>query len=120
MAATGAAWVAGFIWMWMSKWVIGATVYGVDAMRGNVTGAIEGRLSGEYADLELDLLGGHDRVWNEWWNAQLTPIALPVVVVAAIVLTVRRGQPATWLSRLVVSAAVLIPLVWDAILRNHT
>jgi hypothetical protein len=123
MAAAGAAWIAGFTWMWMSKWVLGATVYGVDEMRQHVSGAIEGRLDGDHADLEFGLLGGHDRVWDEWWNVLLTPIVLPVVVVAAIVLTVRRGRfdlAATWLSRLVVSSAVLIPLVWYAILRNHT
>jgi uncharacterized membrane protein YhaH (DUF805 family) len=92
-------------------------------MRSNVTNAIEGRLTGEYAGLDLGLWGGHDRVWDEWWNALLTPIVLPIAVATTIALIVRRGRDdftATWRSRVMVSAALLIPVVWYAILRNHT
>lgn len=123
MTIGGFSWIAGFTAMWASKWVFGALVYGYDDMRSNVSGAIETRLDGEHSGLSLTLWNTYDRVWDEWWKFPLTGWILASVLVWTVVATAQRGRAdltASWVARSTVSAVIVIPLVWYAILRNHT
>lgn len=119
-AAVG--WTVGLAWMWASKWVLAATVVGIDAVVDNVRTQIEFRLSGEYGDVDPAPLRGLADVVETWWRQPLTPWVLVAVVAATGCALVQRRAPATtWAALGPVWAAIVVPVLgWFALLDNHT
>ena len=119
-AAVG--WVAGLAWMWASKWVLAATVVGVDAVVDNVRTQIEFRLAGEHGDVEPTPLRGLADVLETWWHEPLTPwVLLGLVAMISWVLARWRPSRTTWWTLGPVWLAVVVPVAgWFAALNNHT
>lgn len=124
MAISAAAWITGFAWMWMSKWIIAALVVGTDSIRTNVSGAVETRLDGSIDDGTSPTAGDAvGRVWDAWWSLPLTPAIIVTACGAGSLMVARRGRVAFgqhWRPRLLVGLVPAIPLMWYVVLRNHT
>jgi len=121
---TGAAavgWIAGFAWLWFTKWVIAALVIGYDTVRFVVTEKAEERLSGEVDGADSSVFSGVSAAWGVWRDQPLTTFALVGLAAVAIGVAMRRGDlRSSWAPRLVLAAAATIPVVWHIVLRNHT
>jgi hypothetical protein len=120
-AATG-GWLAGFAWLWFTKWVVAAAVVGFTTVRRSVGGQIGERLDADVDGMSNDRTAGLARAWREWWDLPATgPVVAALVVTAAVVVVVRRREvAATWAPRLLIAAPALIPVVWHLVMRNHT
>lgn len=120
----GGAWVAGFAWMWASKWGLAAAVYGVGEMADEVSGQIDLRLNAAPEGAPPPgFLDGLRLTWGAWWDVPLTGPVVAAVVIGTIWIVSRRGMAdlaATWADRVVLSLPALIPPVWLMLLRNHT
>jgi hypothetical protein len=120
-AATG-GWLAGFAWLWFTKWVVAAAVVGFTTVRRSVGGQIGERLDADVEGMSNDRTAGLARAWREWWDLPATgPVVVALVVAAAVVVVVRRREiAATWAPRLLIAAPAVIPVVWHLVMRNHT
>ncbi len=120
-SATG-GWILGFGWMWVSKWLIALPVIGVDAVRREVTGQIEFRVSGETpGGFSGSILGSARRAVDAWFDQPLTLLVIIVAVITAGVIARRASDLATtWPTRLLIAAPAVIPVAWHLVLRNHT
>ncbi len=121
--AAAAGWIAGFAWMWFTKWVISAVVIGYDTVRTVITFQVEARLDGEQPGFDGSPIEGIRRSWTEWWAQPVTTLVVVgcvAVAVGVVVARTRRGEPGRWSTRAVLAAPVVIPIVWHAVLRSHT
>ena len=117
---TAAAWIFGWTWTWVSKWVLAALLLGYDEVRRNIGGAIEDRVGGERDYIELAWFNPIERNLTTWWAHPLTPPVVAGIIVLAVVLARRNDFPATWRTRLLIAAPAAIPLIWFEVLRNHS
>ena len=121
VGAASAGWIAGFAWIWFSKWVIAAIVIGYDTVRLVVTGKAEERLGGEVDGSAAGVLGGVSAAWDQWTAQPLMWwLLIGLAAVAAVTLVRSDDLARTWQLRVVIGAAALIPPIWHAIMRNHT
>jgi uncharacterized protein YjeT (DUF2065 family) len=119
VAAVG--WIAGFAWIWFSKWVIAAIVIGYDTVRLVVTGKAEERLGGDVDGNAAGVLAGVSAAWEQWWAQPLTAWVVLGLGAVAVVTLVRSGDlSGTWQLRVVLGAAASIPPIWHLVMRNHT
>ena len=121
---TGAAavgWIAGFAWLWLTKWMVAALVVGYDTVRFVVTEKAEERLSGAVDGTDASVFSGLSAAWGAWRDQPLTTLVVVGLGATAVVAAVRRGDlRASWAPRLVLAGAAAIPVVWHLVLRNHT
>jgi hypothetical protein len=115
-----AAWIVGWTWTWVSKWVIAAVVLGWDAVRDNVGDAIDERLAGDGASIDLGPFNAVRMNVETWLDHPLTPAVLIAVAVATAVLWRSPNHRSTWRMRLLLATPALLPLVWFEVLRNHS
>jgi hypothetical protein len=121
VGASSVGWIAGFAWIWFSKWVIAAVVIGYDTVRSVVTGKAEERLSGDVDGGSTGVFSGVSAAWDQWWAQPLMPWVVLGLGAVAVVTLMRRGDLSqTWQLRVVLGAAALIPPIWHLIMRNHT
>ena len=121
-AAAVAGWILGFGWMWVSKWLIAIPVLGFDAVRSEVQGQIEFRLSGETAGgFTGSIFGSARRALDAWFDQPLTMLVVCVGAIVAILVARRTASFAlTWPRRAMIASTALIPVAWHLLLRNHT
>lgn len=121
VAAAAVGWIAGFAWIWFTKWAIAATVVGYDTVRFVITNKAEERLSGEVDGADATLWSGVAAAWRAWRDQPLTTLTVLAFGVTAVIVLIRRGDVASsWLPRLLLASGAVIPLVWHVVLRNHT
>jgi hypothetical protein len=121
VGAASVGWIAGFAWIWFSKWVIAAIVIGYDTVRLVVTGKAEERLGGEVDGSAAGIGAGLTAALDQWWAQPLMPLVVLGLGTVAVAALVRGGDLSrTWQFRVLLGAAALIPPIWHAVMRNHT
>lgn len=121
VVAAGGGWIAGFAWIWFTKWAIASAVVGFETVRFVVTDKAEERLGGEVDGADVGLTSGLRAAWRTWIDQPLTALSLlGLSLAAAVVVARRRDLAATWRSRVLLASGAGIPLVWHVALRNHT
>jgi hypothetical protein len=120
-AVAAISWIVGYGWMWVSKWLLAALVFGVDDVRRNITFQVENRLDGASPDRRSGILAS-TRVNLDMWRSQPLATLLLVVVVATVVLVVwrRRGIGHRWPDRMILMFPALLVVLWYELLRNHS
>ncbi|MEZ5184648.1 MAG: hypothetical protein R2720_02790 [Candidatus Nanopelagicales bacterium] len=121
--------IAGFVWgigytaTWISKWLISATVFGIDAVYSQIQSMIAFRISGDYGTVEKRFGAATQANWDTWMHLD-TLVTLAVVVCLLVTgvafgLTIRR-RPAClgWMAAF--SAVSLVPFAWYEIVSNHS
>lgn len=119
-ALAASAWIVGWVWTWVSKWMLAAAVVGFDRVRSSVGDAVDDRIAGERDYIDLAPLNAIEVNVRMWMEHPLTPWVLVVVAVAAAVLWSRPEHRSTWQTRVILAAPALIPLIWFEVLRNHS
>ncbi len=120
--AAGIGWISGLTWMWMSKWVLAATVVGVDSVYDNVRSRIAFRLSGENATTSPSRVRGFTKNIGEWWSRPLTPWVIIAALVLLVALAARNRRGGQSFGDIALCcAAIAVPVVaWFLVLNNHT
>lgn len=116
----GGAWIIGWAWTWISKWIIAAVVLGLDRVRTSIGDAVDDRLAGERDYIDLAPFNAVRVNVELWLDHPLTPPVLIAIAVAAVIRWRRPEHRATWRTRVIVGAPALIPFVWFEVLRNHS
>jgi hypothetical protein len=121
-AAAAVGWVAGFVWMWVSKWLIAAAVLGVDEVVDNVRSQVVFRLSGDYEGVSRSRVRGLTDNLGEWWGQPLTPWVVVAVVGVLVVAAVRWRRQSAVAARIGVCCALVAApmLAWYGALNNHS
>ena len=119
------SWIIGYGWMWFTKWVLAAAIYGYDEVRKTIGANVSNRLDGEYVDIEEGVFATTRLNVSQWWAQPLSGAVLIAIVAVIIVVWVRRirndsGDEHRVLDRLILSLAAVIPIVWYETLRNHS
>jgi hypothetical protein len=121
VGAAGIGWIAGFVWIWFTKWAIAVLVVGYDSVRFVVTNKAEERLSGQVDGADTSVFSGVRAAWRAWGDQPLTTPAMLTLGLVAVVVVLRRGDVrSSWAPRLVLASAAVIPFAWHVVLRNHT
>jgi len=121
MVGAALSWIAGFAWMWLSKWIIAGFVVGFDTVLDVVRSQADERLSGPIEGFSTDPLSVLERVWHQWYGQPLTTRYLIVAAVVVVAVAAARREPrAVWAKRLVIASPAGIPVIWFAVMRNHT
>lgn len=121
VAAAAVGWIAGYVWIWFTKWAIAATVVGYETVRFVVTNKAEERLSGQVDGADTTLWSGVTAALRAWRDQPLTTLTVLGLGLAAVVVLVRRGDlSSSWKPRLLLASGAVIPVVWHVVLRNHT
>ena len=116
----GGAWILGWIWTWVAKWMLAVPVLGYAQVRERIGGAIDDRVAGERDYIDLALFNATDVNVQTWWAHPLTPIVAAAILVGAAILGRRNELSSTLSTRLIIAAPAMIPLVWFELLRNHS
>ncbi len=126
------AWIIGYSWMWFSKWLLAATVYGVSTVGSTISDQVTFRLDGEneYREQVTGILGTtryNISASRYGWLSE--PLAIPMliglVIAAAYFIfsrVMQREHSRTrrgW-DRAIIVAPVLIIVSWYELLRNHS
>jgi hypothetical protein len=120
-SAAAVGWIAGFAWIWLSKWVVASIVVGYSTVRDVVRYQAEERLAGDTAGRGDSLSAGLRSAWGEWLNEPLIPLLVPVLLVAAaLMMWQRRDLATTWQRRILLAAPAAIPFGWHLVMRQHT
>jgi hypothetical protein len=119
------SWIVGYGWMWFSKWILAALIYGYDEVRRTIGANVSNRLDGEYVDIEEGVLASTRVNVSQWWAQPLSGAVLVAIVAVIVAVWIRRirddpGGDRRVLDRLILSSAALIPVVWYETLRNHS
>lgn len=123
MAVAAGGWLAGYAWMWISKWILASFVFGPSAVRDNITEQVAQRIDGDLSAAQMEFLASSGKNLGTWWHQPLTGATI-VVLVAALLVTAWRNSSLGW-DRSRLSAAVLalpsvLPLVWFEVAKNHS
>ncbi len=121
VGAAAMGWIAGFVWIWLTKWALAVMVVGYDSIRFVVTNKAEERLSGQVDGADSPAFSGVRAAWRAWNDQPLTTITVLALAVVAVVVMLRRGDVgSSWAPRLLLASGAVIPLAWHLVLRNHT
>ena len=122
--AAGAAWPVAFAVTWVSRWVIAALVQGPGVF-SRIAEVGRFRLSGEAGTVVQHGLGAPTRANLRLWldttsTARPLLVAAAVVVLAALVLAVRRHGATGLAAAGVLAAPALVVPVWYEVMSNHS
>jgi hypothetical protein len=121
VVATSVGWIAGSVWLWAAKWLVASLVLGFGTVLDVVRFQTEERLAGDADGLGDSQFDGLRQAWGQWWDNPLTGLVVAaLLVVTAVVVWRRRDLGETWPRRLIVAVPAVIPLVWHAVMRQHT
>jgi hypothetical protein len=120
--AAAVGWAAGFVWMWVSKWVIAAAVLGPGDVIDNVRSQIGFRLSGDYEGVDPSRVHGLTDNLDVWWHQPLTPWVVIAAVLTVAIAAIRSRRPSGVVARTGACCAIVaIPaLGWYVALNNHS
>jgi hypothetical protein len=123
--ASAVSWIIGYGWMWFTKWVLAAAIYGYDEVRRTIGANVSNRLDGEYVDIEKGVFATTRLNVSQWWAQPLSGAVLAAIVAVVIATWARRirndsGDDRRVLDRLILALAAVIPIVWYETLRNHS
>ena len=125
------AWIVGYSWMWFSKWILAAMVYGVSTVRSTISDQVTFRLDGEseYREPVTGVLGTTRYNFSAsqygWLSEPLAgPVLIGLVIAAAYFVFSRfiqrkHSDPRRDWDRAILVAPVLIIVIWYELLRNH-
>ena len=119
------SWIIGYGWMWFAKWILAAVIYGYDEVRSTIGSNVSNRLDGEHLDVEEGFFASNRVNFSQWWAQPLSGVVLLAIVVLVVVCCVLRFRSGTRdgdrvVDRLVLMSAAVIPVVWYALLSNHS
>lgn len=114
----GAGWFTGFLWAWVSRWLVAAVVLGPRNVIDDISDQLEFRLTGEHLDVvELGLGITSQRMVDYWIAQPATVLFLGVFgILLATYLPRLRGLQAP----LVIAFLVVPNWIWFEIFQNHT
>ncbi|MEN9802932.1 MAG: hypothetical protein RLZ37_2057, partial [Actinomycetota bacterium] len=126
------AWIIGYTWMWFSKWILAAIVYGVSSVKSDISDQVTFRLDGksEYREQVTGFLGttryNISASRYGWLSEPLAiPILMGLVIAAAYfvfsqLMQRKQSRPRRNWDRAILVAPVLIIVIWFELLRNHS
>jgi hypothetical protein len=126
------AWIIGYTWMWFSKWILAAVVYGVSSVKSDISDQVTFRLDGksEYREQVTGFLGttryNISASRYGWLSEPLAiPILMGLVIAAAYfvfsqLMQRKQSRPRRNWDRAILVAPVLIIVIWFELLRNHS
>lgn len=118
------AWILGYTWMWVSKWILASFVFGIDSVIDVIRFTTENRISGDNGSIEYGLFATIRVNLEVWWRQPLTGVVVAALLTAFVIVWRRRTRwcpPVDrWVDRLIVASPALIPLVWFEVLKNHS
>lgn len=124
IVVAAAAWIVGYVWMWVSKWILASFVFGVDSVIDVIRFTTENRLSGDNGSVDLGAFATIRINAEVWWRQPLAGATVMALVVAFVVVWRRRGRSwppgGRWVDRLVLASPAAIPFVWYELLKNHS
>lgn len=123
-AVAAVAWIVGYTWMWVSKWVLASILFGVETVIDVIRFTTENRLAGDNGSIDDGAFASIRLNASVWWSQPLAGATVLALALAVVVTWRRRGRwlpPSDrWVDRLIISAPAAIPLVWFEVLRNHS
>jgi len=122
-ALAGGMWFLGYAGTWVAKWVLSAAVLGFDAVRANVVGMVEFRLSGAHEEVSQQFgaaIGKNLSTWLTMAGSVKAVVACCLVVcaVSLAVIAWRRASDLLYVGLFLVVAA--LPFAWYVVLSNHS
>jgi hypothetical protein len=126
------AWIIGYTWMWFSKWILAAIVYGVSSVKSDISDQVTFRLDGEseYREQVTGFLGTTRYNFSASRYGWLSePLAIPVLIVLVIaaayfvfsqLMQREQSRPRRDWDRAILVAPILIIVIWYELLRNHS
>lgn len=124
VAAATVAWIVGYTWMWVSKWVLASIIHGVGTVIDVIRFTTENRLTGDNGSIDDRAFASIRQNASVWWSQPLAGAMVVALSLAVVVTWRRRGRwlpPSDrWVDRLIVSAPAVLPLIWFEVLRNHS
>ena len=123
VVTVGAVWPVAYAVTWASRWVVAAIAFGPGVIR-DVLDQSRFRLSGDHPRVTHQL-GAATDVNVTWWlhrivTSRLVLVGAAIVVVAALVVAVRRHGWQRLLPAAVLAAPLLIVPAWYELLSNHS
>lgn len=119
--AAGAAWPAGYLSMWIGKWVWAAIATSWSSVAEEIAGQIRFRIGGESSQASGEFAGGLSANIEFWIEQPLAPAVLVVsgLVAVAAILRDALGDRHRLLSAGVAAGAVLVLPPWLLVFNNH-
>ena len=117
------AWSAGWVWMWVTKWLIASIVFGVGTVYDVIRFTAENRLDGSAESFDFSFLNTSWTMLVTWKNQPLTPTVMVVFTAAVGVVVALRRRAGSFdriADRLVLAVPSVIVFVWFEIMRNHS
>ena len=118
------AWILGYTWMWVSKWILASFVFGIDSVIDVIRFTTENRISGDNGSIEYGLFATIRVNLEVWLRQPLTGVVVAALLTTFVFVWRRRTRwcpPVDrWVDRLIVASPALIPLVWFEVLKNHS
>lgn len=123
VVAAGAAWAVAYGVTWVSRWVFAALVQGPEVF-ARIRDVSRYRVEGDNAAVVHELGAPLRANTARWLDTTATAVPLIVVagmvVVAALVLAVRRRGPTALARAAVLAAPALVVPAWYEVLSNHS
>jgi len=124
IVVAAAAWILGYTWMWVSKWILASFVFGVDSVIDVIRFTTENRISGDNGSIDDGIFATIRLNVEVWWRQPLAGALVAALLVTFMVVWRRRHRwcPPTerWVDRLILASPGVVPLVWYEILKNHS
>lgn len=118
-AFIAAAWIVGWSWMWVSKWILAAVVDGPSEVARDVASQMDRRLRGSNAEV-VNSFGRATRDVLDIWFARPLTSAVTVASAALVVIAMARARRSVSRRALLVCVPAVIPFVWFEVLSSHT
>lgn len=123
-AVAAAAWIGGYAWTWLMKWIAAGFVLGFGTVRTDITNQTQTRLSGDNGEFDGTVSATTRANLSVWWHQPLSGLVAVGLAVVIVGLWWRhradRAARVSWSMRLVLVAPIVIPFVWFELLRNHS
>ncbi len=124
MLVAFSAWCAGWVWMWVSKWLVASVVFGVGTVAKVIRFTAENRIDGRADGFDFSFLNTSRIMLVTWRNQPLTTLVM-VMFLAAVAAVVtfryrRTGSIGRVGDRVLLAVPSGVVFIWFEIMRNHS
>ena len=117
------AWCVGWVWMWVSKFLIASIVFGAGTVYDVIRFAAENRIDGNAEAFDFSFLNTSRAMLVTWKNQPLTVAAVIVFIVWVAATVVRQRQAGAigrLRDRMLLAFPSTIVFIWFEVMRNHS